>query len=140
MLEIFCAGSLALSLNICQGKNSIELNPIQQNIALNDKGYLAKGKPNESKYRQETDRDLRQDELEYRDDRGSRDYQEAEQRRREIEYERDRENENDIYWDRDRPSREEDRYYRDDRSRQDRYYRDDRSREGDPRRSEYYRH
>ena len=129
MLEIICAGSLALSLSICQSKNSIELNPIQQNITLDEKGYLAKGKPNESKYRQETDRDLGKDEFEYRDGRGSRDYQEAEQRRREIEYERDRENENDIYWDRDRPSRGEDRYYRDDRSGQEH-----------PRRSEYYRH
>ncbi len=129
MLEIICAGSLALSINICQGKNSIELNPIQQNIVLDKRGYLAKGEPNESKYRQEADEDLGKDEIEYRDGRGSRDYQEAEQRRREIEYERDRENENDIYWDRDRPSREEDRYYR-----------DDRSREEDPSSSEYYRH
>ncbi|WP_319418942.1 hypothetical protein [Pleurocapsa sp. FMAR1] len=129
MLEIICAGSLALSLNICQRKNSIELNPIQQNIALDKKGYLAKGQPNESRYRQETDRDLGKDEIEYRDGRGSRDYQEAEQRRREIEYGSDRENENDIYWNRDRPSREEDKYYRDNRSRQE--Y---------PSRSEYYRH
>ena len=128
MLEIICAGSLALSLNICQGKNSIELNPIQQNITLDERGYLAKGKPNESKYRQETDRDLRQDEFEYRDGRGSRDYQDAEQRRREIEYGSDRENVNDIYYDRDRSRREENRYYRDDRSRQE-----------NPRRSEYYR-
>ena len=127
MLEIICAGSLALSLNVCQGKNSIELNPIEQNIALDEKGYLAKGQPNESKYRQETDRELGKDEIEYRDGRGSRDYQEAEQRRREIEY-GNRENVNDIYYDRDRPSREEDRYYRDDRSRQE-----------NPRRSEYYR-
>lgn len=66
MLEIICTASLALSISTCQNHKSIDLahinqvetsNIIQANVAQQQE-YLAKGKPHESRYRREADREI----------------------------------------------------------------------------------
>ena len=112
ILEIICAGSLALSASECQNITSMDLpqlnqatpSIVRQNIAQKPE-YLAKGKPHKSKYRREEDRQIeefrgrgrdrydrdryrRRDE--YDDDYRGRIYREPDQRGREVEYDRER--------------------------------------------------
>lgn len=79
MLEIICTASLALSISTCQNHQSIDLAQINQvetpdiiqaNIVQKQE-YLAKGKPHESRYRREADREI--DELRHHD-RNERNY------------------------------------------------------------------
>jgi hypothetical protein len=110
MLEVICIGSLALSVSICP-TTSDNLNRLdtwsqssssQMELGLNhqlDQGYLAKGKPYESEYRREMDReserlnsgdrDIYYRENTYhedydRDDSRYRTEDDADQRRREL--------------------------------------------------------
>ncbi len=97
MLEIICAGSLAWSINVCQGKESLDLalieveisNVIKQDITW-DREQLAKGKPYESDYRREADRDREQNEIQNdirsRDRDRDRIHRDADYYRREGEY------------------------------------------------------
>lgn len=140
MLEVICIGSLALSVSICPA-NSDNLSSLdtwkqskssQIELGL-DQGYLAKGKPFESEYRQEADeenegRDSGDRDIYYRDDRhddGDRYYDrsgvddsryrresEADQRRRELEYP-------------ETDSRETEYHNREDREEGTKYYRRD---------------
>lgn len=126
MLEIICAGSLAWSINVCQGRESFDFaspekvkisNVIQQDITSNRR--IAKGKPYESEYRRDADRDRDRELNEIRQDRDrDRIYRDADCYRRESEY--DDEDRDRIYRDAD-CYRQEDEYDDDD---QDRIYRD----------------
>ena len=76
MLEIICAGSLAFAMSICQNTESIDLtkiNQVETPSIIQQTEYLAKGKPHQSRYRREADREI--DELRHqgRDDRNYRD-------------------------------------------------------------------
>ncbi|MEM7760016.1 MAG: hypothetical protein AAF298_18105 [Cyanobacteria bacterium P01_A01_bin.40] len=120
MLELICAGSLALSIGICQNPETIDFGrinlvsttSISQQNELPQTEYLAKGKPHESKYRREADREL--DEL-----RGDRDRYDrnSDRYRSRDDYNRDRYNRDRIYREPHRRGREVE--YDDDR---DRYY------------------
>ena len=118
MLELICAGSLALSIGTCRNSTTIDLiainqvptvNIVQQNTPLQLE-YLAKGKPHKSKYRRAADREL--DELRGDRDRYDRDSDRYRSRDDYDRYERDR-----IYREPRRRSRdveyddERDRYY-----------------------------
>lgn len=136
MLEIICAGSLALSISICQNTESIDLTRInqvetpsitQENI-IQETEYLVKGKPHQSRYRREADREIHELRHRGRDDRNYRDryyrepdryrrgrehdddyrgrvYREPHRHRREIEYDQER----DRYY---VPRRSRNRYFR----------------------------
>ena len=98
MLEIICAGSFALSINVCLGEELsdltvaekaeiLESNVIKQDLAIN-RGYLAEMIANESEYRKEADREGERHEINAPDEnREDRVYRDAEQRRREDGYE-----------------------------------------------------
>ncbi|MEM8673480.1 MAG: hypothetical protein AAGF83_06360 [Cyanobacteria bacterium P01_G01_bin.67] len=114
MLEIICASSLSLSINACQNPELIDLariNQVQTASVMLQKitqpEYLAKGKPHESKYRRQAEREL--DEL-----RGDRDYRDRDSDRYRDRYDRDRDR---IYREPNRRGREveydndRDRYY-----------------------------
>lgn len=133
MLEIICASSLSLLIQVCPNTKSIDLaltekvgisNLIQENIVL-DREYLAKGRAYKSDYRREVDRQRERHEIRNRDrdhrdrnyrDRVNRDrnYRDAERRRREDE---DVEERRERYY---RPERYN-RYYRPEEY--NRYYR-----------------
>lgn len=93
MLELICAGSLALSVGACRNSATIDLtainqvptvNIIQQNAPLQPE-YLAKGKPHKSRYRRAADREL--DQLRGDRDRYDRDWDRYRSR---DDYDRDR--------------------------------------------------
>ncbi len=93
MLEIICAGSLAWSVNVCQGReffdfalNEVKVSNVSiQDITLN-REQLAKGKPYESEYRREADRDREQNEIINQDRDRDRIYRDADCYRRDSEY------------------------------------------------------
>lgn len=129
MLEIICAGSLFLSINVSPNLESINLPTINQTTSTvfrqnltHQPEYLAKGKPHKSKYRREADREI--NELRHRG-RGDREYRDRYYRNRE---EYDDNYRGRIYREPDRRrqevqyDREQDRYYIPRRSRQ-RYFR-----------------
>ena len=126
MLEIICAGSLAFAISICQNTESIDLtriNQVETPSIIQQTEYLAKGKPHQSKYRREADREIdelrhqgRDDrnyrdryyrhgrEIEYDDDDRGRVYREPYRHEREIEYDQERDryyvpqNSRNRYW------------------------------------------
>ncbi len=124
MLEIICAGSLAWSINVCQGRESFDFaslekvkisTVIQQDITPN-RERLAKGKPYESEYRRDADRDRELNEIRNQD--RDRIYRDADCYSREGEY--DDEDRDRVYRDAD-CYRQEGEYDNEDR---DRIYRD----------------
>ena len=129
MLEIICASSLSLLIQVCPNTKSIDLaltekvgisNLIPENIAL-DGEYLAKGRAYESDYRREADRQRERYELRNRDrDHRNRDHRDRNYRDR---VNRDRVNRNRNYRDADR-RRREDEYV--EQRRRERYYRPER--------------
>ena len=99
MLNIICAGSLAISIAVCpqpfQSIKNLATSPIEERIV--DESQLANGRHHESDYRNEADR-IREEhqrnrepehyrydrhEVEYNREDGGRIHRDAEQRRRE---------------------------------------------------------
>ncbi len=127
MLEIICAGSLALSISICQNSESIDLariNPgktpsITQENIIQETEYLAKGKHHQSRYRREANREIHELRHQSRDDRNYRDryYRESDRYRRGRVYREPHRHGQEIEY-----GRERDRYYVPRRSR-NRYFR-----------------